>query len=118
VLYEDYVEEKETIYDPETGEQVALAKETEDAWEEAIKRGRDVAEMQASEGWKIVEEWLSDNEKFFASKLVHEVDIDKIRRFQEAAKCFGSVKSFVSSVIKQSMFLAERRDNQTPKGII
>ena len=70
------------------------------------------------QGWKIVEEWLNDNEKFFSSKLVHEVDIDKIRRFQEAAKCFGSVKSFVSSVIKQSMFLAERRDNQTPKGII
>jgi hypothetical protein len=93
---------------------VQLADKPQDQWDEVIRRGVAIAELQASEGWKIIEDWLQDNIRFFSQHLIYEKDYEKVRRYQEAVKCFESFKNYPSSVINQSQFIQEQRRNETP----
>lgn len=109
MLYEN---EEVEFFDPETG---APTKEFRDAHEDAefdkvITQGQKLESLQKNRGWKVLDAWINESVAHYKELLVHEQDVAKIARLQEAIKSYSNVQAFVKiGVLEGKEFLERKR---------
>lgn len=117
-LYSEDMKFPRSIYDPETGEEVAhsITGKQDMYLAEAVQRGEDLERLVKSPGFKFVREWLNDTITNYKESLVWAEGKDKIHRMQEAVKCYENILQFIDNCIREGQELKQQqRDNSTEK---
>ncbi len=105
-----YANEEIRPYDFETGE-------TEEAWKDQreedqikaeISAGKSLENMKGTEGWGLVETFLTDHIVKYRDLLVGSTDFDQVKRLQEAIKAYSNVMVFVEHHIFTARNLQQR----------
>ena len=112
-LYDEDYEYPSSTYDPETGtqKQEAYVDLVEMEAEEAILKAEALQSMRGSTGFKIIEQFLTEQVTQIKGSLPYIThDKEKLFRLQEACKCYQNVLDFMDQEIRKGMF-HKQRDN-------
>jgi len=102
------------FHDPMTGQdsfelQRARAKEER---AEAEKRMKKFKSLTEHEGWQTLEEFLNHQIHVYMECLIKEQNVDKIRRLQEAIRCYNNVLIYPrEQMIDETSFQPRTPDN-------
>lgn len=107
------------LYDPETGhtaEEIEREREKSEV-DQLIADGKDLEELKKTRGFKLVADFLQLMIGDYRDKLAIEIDYEKLRRLQEAVKCYHNVLSFIDWKINEAEVfkgLASRKSETDP----
>jgi len=84
-------------YDPETGTELSdlAAQLSDEETREAIAAGLALEEMTRSKGWEICDNFLKSMIERYRDVLTTETDFEKLKRIQEAIKCYQSLLNYI-----------------------
>ena len=116
-----YAEEEivDKYYDPMTGEDVEVESraDIEESYiDKTIEVGAYFKRMKTDEGWKILEEQLRADVSQYKEALVGTTEVDKLRRLQEAVKCYRSILNYVDATIMESERLRKEQNRTRASG--
>jgi hypothetical protein len=104
MLYEHDDVELPRLYDPDTGKDELSELQGKDGYTQAIEDGEIMASLQKHAGWKMIQAWLQTATIQYSEALLYEQDLEKMRRLQEAVKCYRSVSTFAEYKIQEADF--------------
>jgi len=112
-LYNEDTTFKRTLFDPETGleDEESLLSKQDLYIKDAIARGEALKQLQSSDGYRILKNWLELQITNYKESLVDEQDITKIHRLQVAIRCYRNVLDAVFNGVQEAVLLKQHQDN-------